>query len=100
MIKLISISFTLLSCLTNINTSTMNKEVSATSTTIAKSIYDFKVEALDGGTIDFSKFKGKKILIVNTASACGYTPQYEGLVRKCCRNRSTMKIPLAISRHV
>ena len=45
----------------------------------AKSIYDFKVESLDGGTIDFSKFKGKKILIVNTASECGYTKQYEGL---------------------
>lgn len=44
-----------------------------------KSIYDFKVEALDGGEIDFSKFKGKKILIVNTASKCGLTPQYEGL---------------------
>lgn len=45
----------------------------------AKSIYTFKVEALDGGTIDFSAFKGRKILIVNTASKCGYTPQYEGL---------------------
>lgn len=44
-----------------------------------KSIYDFKVESLDGGTIDFAKYKGKKILIVNTASKCGYTPQYEGL---------------------
>lgn len=44
-----------------------------------QSIYDFKVESLDGGTIDFSTFKGKKILIVNTASKCGYTPQYEGL---------------------
>lgn len=44
-----------------------------------KSIYDYKVEALDGSTIDFSDFKGKKILIVNTASKCGYTPQYEGL---------------------
>ncbi len=44
-----------------------------------KSIYDFKVEALDGGIIDFSQFKGKKILIVNTASKCGLTPQYEGL---------------------
>ncbi len=44
-----------------------------------KSIYDFKVAALDGGTIDFSKFKGKKILIVNTASKCGLTPQYEEL---------------------
>ncbi len=46
---------------------------------IPKKIYDFKVEALTGGTIDFSKFKGKKILIVNTASECGNTPQYENL---------------------
>lgn len=45
----------------------------------AKSIHTFKVKALDGKTIDFSKFKGKKILIVNTASECGFTPQYEGL---------------------
>ncbi|CAN5615880.1 glutathione peroxidase [soil metagenome] len=45
----------------------------------AKSIYDFKVEGLDGKTIDFASFKGKKILIVNTASECGFTPQYEGL---------------------
>lgn len=44
-----------------------------------KSIYEFTVDALEGGTIDFSKFKGKKILIVNTASKCGYTKQYEGL---------------------
>ena len=44
------------------------------------SIYDFKVPALDGaGTIDFSKFKGKKIMIVNTASKCGNTPQYAEL---------------------
>src|SRR5438309_10248114 len=45
----------------------------------ASSIYDFKVPGLEGGTIDFSKFKGKKILIVNTASKCGNTPQYEAL---------------------
>lgn len=44
-----------------------------------KSIYDFKVESLDGGEIDFAQFKGKKILIVNTASKCGFTPQYEDL---------------------
>jgi glutathione peroxidase len=44
-----------------------------------KSIYDFKIKGVDGQTIDFSKYKGKKILIVNTASKCGYTPQYDGL---------------------
>jgi glutathione peroxidase len=45
----------------------------------ATSIYDFKVEGLEGGSIDFSKFKGKKIMIVNTASKCGNTPQYKEL---------------------
>jgi len=45
----------------------------------AKSIHTFKVEALDGSTIDFSKYKGKKILVVNTASECGFTPQYADL---------------------
>lgn len=43
------------------------------------SIYEFKVAGLDGNEIDFAKFKGKKIMIVNTASKCGNTPQYEGL---------------------
>ena len=43
------------------------------------SIYQFSVPGLEGNTIDFASFKGKKILIVNTASKCGYTPQYEGL---------------------
>ncbi len=43
------------------------------------SIHTFKVKSIEGGTIDFSKFKGKKILVVNTASKCGYTPQYEAL---------------------
>ena len=45
----------------------------------ARSIYDFKVLGLNGDTIDFAAFKGKKILIVNTASKCGFTPQYEAL---------------------
>ena len=43
------------------------------------SIHSFKVKSIEGGTIDFAQFKGKKILVVNTASKCGYTPQYEAL---------------------
>lgn len=45
----------------------------------AQSIYDFKINSLDGKTIDFSAYKGKTLLIVNTASECGYTPQYAEL---------------------
>ncbi|CAI8802182.1 glutathione peroxidase [Chryseobacterium sp. IT-36CA2] len=46
---------------------------------MGKTIYDFKVEGLDGKEINFADFKGKKILIVNTASECGFTPQYADL---------------------
>ena len=47
--------------------------------TSASTIYEFKLPAIDGKTIDFSQFKGKNVLIVNTASKCGYTPQYADL---------------------
>ncbi|SKC48069.1 glutathione peroxidase [Ohtaekwangia koreensis] len=43
------------------------------------SIYDLKLNSIDGETIDFSKYKGKNLLIVNVASQCGYTPQYADL---------------------
>jgi glutathione peroxidase len=44
-----------------------------------KSIYDFKVKLINGKEIQLSEFKGKVLLIVNTASKCGFTPQFEGL---------------------
>lgn len=44
-----------------------------------KSIYDFKLKTIDGKEVDFSMYKGKKLLLVNVASECGYTPQYKEL---------------------
>lgn len=44
-----------------------------------KSLHDFKAKTLEGAEFDFATLKGKKVLIVNTASECGYTPQYKDL---------------------
>jgi glutathione peroxidase len=55
------------------NTTQMTDDVTKTS------FYSFKMKAIDGKTIDFSQYKGKKVLLVNVASKCGYTAQYEKL---------------------
>lgn len=53
--------------------------VSMTSDNSPKTLHDFKAKTLDGKDFDFASLKGKKVLIVNVASECGYTPQYKGL---------------------
>lgn len=77
MIKVLALSAALLGCFAN--SETKLAPVNAAKVVTAKTIYDFKVDALEGGSIDFAAFKGKKILIVNTASKCGFTPQYKEL---------------------
>ena len=42
-------------------------------------LYDFQATAIDGQDVDLSKYAGKVVLVVNTASKCGLTPQFEGL---------------------
>lgn len=56
-----------------------NSQTNSTKKNMNETIYDYKVESLDGKEINFADFKGKKILVVNTASECGFTPQYADL---------------------
>ncbi|WP_125720876.1 glutathione peroxidase [Flavobacterium ustbae] len=65
---------------TQTNAQTSKTKLSKTDKTMTKeTIYQFKVEDLSGDTFDFASLKGKKIMIVNTASKCGLTPQYKDL---------------------
>lgn len=47
--------------------------------TSGQSVYDFKINSLEGEEIDFQRYRGKSLLIVNVASRCGFTPQYADL---------------------
>jgi glutathione peroxidase len=59
--------------------SLINRIFGGKSQEIPASVYDFKMKSLTGKEVDFSQYLGKNLLIVNTASKCGYTYQYEGL---------------------
>lgn len=59
---------------------TLSPSISLAADNASKSsIYDFKLKDIDGKMVDFSKYKGKVLLIVNVASKCGFTKQYSGL---------------------
>lgn len=47
--------------------------------TKTRNLHDFQCKTIDGANFDFSSLKGKKVMLVNTASECGYTPQYKDL---------------------
>lgn len=79
MLKYLAIAALLFSCSAKSTNTGMAATNEAMPADAAKKIYQFKVAGLEGDMIDFASFKGKKILVVNTASACGYTPQYKEL---------------------
>ena len=58
----------------------------------SSTVYEFSLTGIDGKEIHLNTFKGKKILFVNVASKCGYTPQYEGLQKLYEQNRENLVI--------
>lgn len=72
--------FSLLSCsLTDKAPKDGEKQENSSSSMERQSIHQFKVTDINGNVFDFSSLKGKKVMVVNTASKCGLTPQYEQL---------------------
>ena len=69
-----------------------NKNRLSSQDTSAPSIYDIAIDTIDGKAIDFSSFKGKKILFVNVASKCGFTKQYKDLQKLSDTYKDTLVV--------
>jgi glutathione peroxidase len=69
----------------------------STGNTKNMTIYDFSFEDIDGNQVNLEKFRGKPILMVNTASRCGYTPQYENLQNLFVNYKETDLTILAVT---
>lgn len=62
----------------------------------ARNAFDFEFEAIEGGKLPLSQWRGKVLLVVNTASFCGFTPQYDGLQKLWERYESKGLIVLGV----
>ena len=66
-------------CTSAVQKDKLNSNEKSVNQTMEKSIYDFKMNDIDGNEVDFAQYKGQKLLLVNVASKCGFTPQYADL---------------------
>lgn len=66
-------------CVSGLNVVAEEEKKEEAAAKAPNSVHDFKMKSIDGKDVEFSKYKGKVLLVVNVASQCGATPQYEQL---------------------